>query len=108
MLLAISGQGWILFPAIFVAAFLLLLNTGPLNAAVVTSVGAHVRSTAVAVNLFVIHLLGYAFSPTIIGLISTHSSLQKGFMAAVVATLLGAGVLFYGGKFAPRVRVTAP
>jgi MFS family permease len=108
MLLAISGQGWILFPAIFIAAFLLLLNTGPLNAAVVTSVGAHVRATAVAVNLFVIHLLGDAFSPAIIGLISTHSSLQKGFMAAVLATLLGAGVLFYGTRFAPRVRVTAP
>lgn len=108
MLLAISGTGAFMFPAIFVAAFLLLLNTGPLNAAVVTSVGAHIRATAVAVNLFTIHLLGDAFSPAMIGLISTHSSLQRGFLAAVVAVLLGAIVLFYGEKFAPAVRVTNP
>lgn len=108
MLLAISGRGQIMFPAIFVAAFLLLLNTGPLNAALVTSVGPHIRATAVAVNLFVIHLLGDAFSPAIIGLISTHSSLQTGFLACVVATLAGAGVLFYGAQFAPPVRVQAP
>ncbi len=108
MLLAISGRGQVMFPAIFVAAFLLLLNTGPLNAALVTSVGPHIRATAVALNLFVIHLLGDAFSPTIIGLISTHSSLQTGFLAAVVATLVGAAVLFYGAKFAPPVRVAAP
>jgi len=108
MLVAISSTGWVMFPAMTVAAFLLLLNTGPLNAALVTSVGPHIRVTAVAVNLFVIHLLGDASSPTIIGMISTHSSLQTGFLACVVATLLGAGVLFYGAKFAPPVRVAAP
>ena len=105
MLLAIIGTGSLMFPAIAAAAFLLLLNTGPLNAALVNSVGAHVRATAVAVNLFVIHLLGDAFSPTIIGVISTHSSLQTGFLAAVVAVLAGAAVLFYGARFAPPVRV---
>lgn len=108
MLAAISSTGWVMFPAITVAAFLLLLNTGPLNAALVTSVGPHIRVTAVAVNLFVIHLLGDASSPTIIGIISTHSSLQTGFVACVVATLAGAGVLFFGAKFAPPVRVANP
>jgi MFS transporter, Spinster family, sphingosine-1-phosphate transporter len=108
MLVAISVRGPVMFPSIFVAAFLLLLNTGPLNAAMVTSVGPHIRSTAVALNLFVIHLLGDAFSPAIIGLISTHSSLQTGFLAAVAATLAGAVVLFYGAKFAPPVRVAEP
>ncbi len=108
MLLAITSRGAVMFPAIFVAAFLLLLNTGPLNAALVTSVGPHIRATAVAVNLFVIHLLGDAFSPAIIGLISTHSSLQTGFLAAVAAALVGAAVLFYGARFAPAVRVAEP
>lgn len=108
MLAAITGRGALMFPAIFVAAFLLLLNMGPLNAALVTSVGPHIRATAVALNLFVIHLLGDAFSPAIIGLISTHSSLQTGFLAAVAATLAGAAVLFYGARFAPEVRVAQP
>src|ERR1051325_3176034 len=108
MLLAISGRGSVMFPAIFVAAFLLLLNTGPINAAVVTSVGPHIRAKAVALNLFVIHLLGDAFSPAMIGMISVRTSLQTGFLACVVATLLGAAVLFYGAKLAPPVKVTAP
>ncbi|MGH9522776.1 MAG: spinster family MFS transporter [Terriglobales bacterium] len=108
MLLAIIGTGSIMFPAIAAAAFLLLLNTGPLNAALVNSVGAHVRATAVAVNLFVIHLLGDAFSPAIIGVISTHSSLQTGFLAAIVAVLAGAAVLFYGARFAPPVNTGRP
>ncbi len=105
MFLAISGKGALMFPAIFVAAFLLLLNTGPLNAALVTSVGPHIRARAVALNLFMIHLLGDAFSPAIIGLISTHTSLERGFLAPVVAILAGAGVLLYGARFAPPMRV---
>jgi MFS transporter, Spinster family, sphingosine-1-phosphate transporter len=107
MLLAIYGTGGWMFPAIFLAAFLLLLNTGPLNAAVVTSVGAHIRGTAIAINLFTIHLLGDAFSPTLIGYISTRTSLQTGFLAAVAATGAGAAVLFYGMRYAPRIQVAA-
>ena len=33
-----------MIPAIAVAAFFLLLNTAPLNAAVINSVGAHIRA----------------------------------------------------------------
>jgi MFS family permease len=103
MILALYFPGRVMFPAIFAAEFLLLLNTGPLNAAVVNSVGAHIRSTAIAVNLFTIHLLGDALSPTLIGYISDRSSLQTGFTSAVVAIALSAAVLFYGMKFAPPV-----
>jgi MFS family permease len=108
MIAAIFGNGLWMFSGITVAAFLLLLNTGPLNAAVVTSVGAHIRATAVATHLFVIHLLGDAFSPAIIGFISTKSSLQNGFLVSFGAILAGAAVLFYGAKFAPPVRVAKP
>ncbi len=103
MLAAIYLTGRVMFPAIFVAEFLLLMNTGPLNAAVVNSVGAHIRSTAIAVNLFVIHLLGDAFSPRLIGYISDRSNLQTGFVATVVAIALSAGILLYGMRFAPRL-----
>jgi MFS transporter, Spinster family, sphingosine-1-phosphate transporter len=103
MLLAIYKTGPMMFPAIFLAEFLLFLNTAPLNAAVVNSVGAAIRATAIALNLFVIHLLGDAFSPTLIGHISDVSSLQTGFLAAIVAILLGSLVLFYGMRFAPEI-----
>ncbi len=106
MAVAILNGGRGMFPAIFAAEFLLFLNTGPLNAAVVNSVGAHIRATAIAVNLFTIHLLGDAFSPTLIGYSADRSNLQTGFLAAIVAVALAAAVLFYGTRFAPRIRMS--
>jgi MFS transporter, Spinster family, sphingosine-1-phosphate transporter len=105
MAIAIYTRGALLFPAIFIAEFFLFLNTGPLNAAVVNAVSARIRATAVAMNLFTIHLLGDAFSPVLIGKISDHSSLQMGFLAAIAAVVLGSAVLFYGAHFAPHVKL---
>jgi len=101
MLVAIYIAGPAMFPAIFIGEFLILLNTAPLNAALLNSVSARIRATAVAVNVFTIHLLGDASSPWIIGYISDRTNLQTGFLAAVVAAALSAAVLFYGMRFAP-------
>lgn len=98
------GGRW-MFPAMFVAEFLLFLNTAPLNAAVVNSVGAGIRATAIAVNLFVIHLLGDAVSPTLIGKISDRTNLQIAFLAAVAAIIMAAIILFFGMRFAPNIPV---
>ena len=54
----------------FIAEFFLFLNTGPLNAALVCSVGPRLRATAVAMNVLFIHALGDAISPPIMGAIS--------------------------------------
>jgi MFS family permease len=105
MMVALYAKGSLMFPGMFVAAFLLFLNTGPLNAAVVTSVGAHIRSTAIAVNIFTIHLLGDALSPTLIGYISDRSSLEVGFATALIAIAFAATVLFYGMRFAPPLNL---
>ena len=58
MIVALFVRGPLMIPAIAVAAFFLLFNTAPLNAAVINSVGAHIRATALAVNIFIIHILG--------------------------------------------------
>jgi predicted cation transporter len=92
-----------MYPAIFLGEFLLLLNTAPLNAALVNSVSARIRATALAVNILTIHLLGDAFSPTLIGYISDRSNLEVGLTSMVVAVALSAVVLFYGMRFAPRI-----
>ncbi len=105
MLGAIYISGQYMYPAMFVAEFLLFLNTAPLNAAVVNSVGASIRATAIAVNLFTIHLLGDAGSPTIIGKISDRSSLQSGFLTTIAAIIVAAVILFYGMKYAPQIPV---
>jgi multidrug resistance protein len=103
MTAAIYLAGLPMYPAMFLAEFFLLLNTGPLNAAVVNSVGASIRGTAIAVNLLIIHLLGDAFSPTLIGWVSDRTSLQTGCATTIVAIALSAAILFYGMRYAPPV-----
>jgi MFS transporter, Spinster family, sphingosine-1-phosphate transporter len=105
MAVALFSRGPAMVPGIAIAAFLLLLNTAPLNAAVINSVGAHIRATAIAVNLFAIHFLGDAFSPWLIGKVSDSSSLESGFISTIVATALSSAILFYGMKFAPPVNI---
>ena len=105
MLVAITSHGGLMYPAMFLTEFLLFLNMAPLNAAVVNSVGAHIRATAIAVNLFTIHLLGDAFSPTLVGFISDRSSLQTGFLAAVVAVAIASAILHYGKRYAPPIKI---
>ena len=105
MVAAIYVSGSFMFPAIFAAVFFILVGTGPTNAALVNSVSANIRSTALAVNVFVIHLLGDAFSPTLIGKISDQTgSLQVAFWVAFVAAGISGIILLYGAKFAPRLQ----
>jgi MFS transporter, Spinster family, sphingosine-1-phosphate transporter len=103
MAVALFTRGPTMIPGIALAGFLLLLNTAPLNAAIINSVGGHIRATAIAVNLFVIHFLGDAFSPWLIGKVSDRSSLETGFISTVVATAVSSAILFYGMRFAPPV-----
>lgn len=103
IVVAIYWKGAAMYPAIFLGEFFLLLNTAPLNAALVNSVSARIRATALAVNVFTIHLLGDAFSPTLIGYISDRSNLEMGLSAMVVAVGLSAAVLIYGMRFAPKI-----
>jgi multidrug resistance protein len=108
MAAAITLAGPPMYPAMFLAEFFLLLNTGPLNAAVVNSVGAPIRGTALAVNLLTIHLLGDAFSPTLIGWVSDRTSLQIGCSTTIAAIALSAAILFYGMRYAPHVAAEPP
>ena len=105
MIVALFSSGRLMVPAIGVAAFFLLLNTSPLNAAVINSVGAHIRATAIAVNIFIIHILGDVPSPTMMGWVADHRSLQAAFILPVIAMGISSAILFAGMKHAPAVRV---
>jgi sugar phosphate permease len=103
MIVALFVPGPAMLPAIALAAFFLLLNTSPLNAAVINSVDAHIRATALAVNIFIIHLLGDVPSPTMMGWVADHRSLQAAFILPVIAMGVSATILFAGMRFAPPV-----
>lgn len=61
---------------LFIAEFFLFLNMGPLNAAIVSVTETNVRSMAFAANIFVIHALGDAVSPALIGSASDRWGLK--------------------------------
>src|SRR5437879_7585887 len=101
MCLSLFSSSNLMIAWMFAAEFLLLLNTGPLNAAIINSVGPHIRAMALAVNIFIFHLLGDVPSASLIGYVSGHYSLQLAFLAPVVALCLSFSLLFSGLRFAP-------
>jgi len=69
----------------FVAEFLLFLSTGPVNVVIVGAVHPGVRAMAMAVSIFVIHLLGDAISPPIIGWLADFHGLARAVLIVPVA-----------------------
>jgi MFS family permease len=103
ILLFFGPRAWGI-PSLFAAEFFLFLNTGPLNTAIVNSVSAPVRATAVGLNLFIIHCFGDTFSPQIIGAISDHAgSLRIGLGATLIFLVISSLILRFGARFAPRL-----
>lgn len=102
-MLTFFGPRSLMVPSLALAEFFLFLNTGPLNAAIVNAVDAPVRSTAIAIELFVIHALGDAPSPRLIGWISDRSSLRDGLAVTLIALAVSAALIFAGARYAPEM-----
>ena len=92
------GPRWAMVPGLALALFFIFLGNGPLNAAIVNSVSGAIRSTAIAMELFLIHALGDAPSPRLIGLVSDHSKLGTGLGVTLVSMVVAAGLLFAGAR----------
>lgn len=83
----------------FVALFLLFFNTGPSNTAIANVTQPSVRAMAFAVNIFIIHALGDAAAPPLIGFVADRTNMDVAFLV-VTATMFIAGVLWLcGAKF---------
>jgi MFS transporter, Spinster family, sphingosine-1-phosphate transporter len=80
---------------LFLAEMLLFLSTGPVNVVIVNVVPIGARAMAMAVSIFVIHLLGDAISPPIIGALADFSSLSRAVMIVPAAVALS-GLLWIG------------
>jgi MFS transporter, Spinster family, sphingosine-1-phosphate transporter len=96
--LCFFGPKSAIVPGLALALFFIFLGNGPLNAAIVNSVPAAIRATAIAVELFLIHALGDAPSPRIIGIVSDHTSLGTGLGVTLVSLLLATLLLFLGAR----------
>lgn len=98
------GPPQVFLPGAFAAEFFLFLGTGPLNAAIVNSVAAPIRATAISLNLFIIHALGDAFSPSLIGMLSDRTNLRIGLGVTLITLTLSGIILFTGARFAPPLQ----
>lgn len=85
--------------AIFIAEFFLFLNTGPLNTVIINVSNPAVRAMAFAVNIFFIHALGDAVSPSILGWLSDQWSLRSALLVTPVAMVLAGLFCFICGRF---------
>ena len=82
-----------LLACLLLAQVCIFLNNGPLNAAIVNVVSPSLRGFAFGISMLVLHLLGDAASPTIIGWISDHSSLGFAILLNAVPVALGGLIL---------------
>lgn len=104
MLYAPFPWAWLM---VFLALFCLFFNTGPSNTILANVTHPSIRATAFALNIFVIHTLGDAFSPPLLGKIG-HYSWDLAFIL-VAAVMAVAGILwFWGARYLQRDTELAP
>jgi MFS family permease len=97
---------WTPFPFawvfVFLAVFCLTFNTGPTNTILANVTHPSVRASAFAMNIFIIHALGDAISPTLIGFIIGYADMTTGFLVVSFMVLI-AGVLWcWGARYLER------
>ncbi len=100
----VFGTRALTLPGLALAIFFIFLGTGPVNASTVNAVRPEIRAAALAGQLFLIHALGDAISPRIIGTVSDHSNLAVGLGSTLVTLLIGSAIFFLGARYAPPLQ----
>ena len=108
--LCFFGPKSVTLPALGAAVFLIFLGTGPVNAATLNAVPANLRATAMAGQLFALHVFGDLPSSKIIGIISDHSNLRLGLGVTLISMVVAAAIFTLGARYAPKLEhsVEAP
>jgi MFS family permease len=114
-MLAAIPFAWVAFTAndpkvyvtsLLLAEFMVFLSTGPINVVLVSVVPVAIRATAMAVSIFVIHLLGDAAAPPVIGAASDTFGLSRAVLIMPFVVALS-GLIWTAGAWtaARRSRV---
>jgi hypothetical protein len=88
--------------------FCLFFNTGPTNTILANVSPPSIRASAFALNIFIIHALGDAISPAIIGTLADHSSLGRAFLLISVLIPLGGLLWLWGARYLAEDTARAP
>jgi MFS transporter, Spinster family, sphingosine-1-phosphate transporter len=87
---------------LFAAQFFLWFYNGPINAIIANSVPSALRARAFAFSILMIHLLGDAVSPTIVGAASDRLGLPHAIQLVPLAMGVGALVWLYAWRRLPE------
>jgi MFS transporter, Spinster family, sphingosine-1-phosphate transporter len=100
---------WVL---IFIACFCLFFNTGPTNTVLANVVHPAIRAAGYAVNIFIIHALGDAISPPLIGAVNGlfgkrdggdwSGNMNAGFLAIAISILISGLFWLWGARYLQR------
>src|SRR6059036_40072 len=93
----LAPQPAVFWPAIFVTLLLLFVNIGPTNAAMANVLPAELRARGFAVTTLLMHLLGDAASPWLIGVASDQIGLRVPILVAG-CLLAAAGAVLLAGR----------
>ncbi|HWY75810.1 MAG TPA: MFS transporter [Verrucomicrobiae bacterium] len=84
----LSHQTTVAMACLALSMFLLFLCTGPVNTLIIESVPVNLRSSAMALSIFMIHLFGDLWSSAIVGHLSDAWGLRTAVMILPVALLV--------------------
>src|SRR5205807_8536104 len=76
-------------------------NTGPSNTALANVTPPAVRASAFALNIFIIHLLGDATSPPLIGVVRDRWNMNVALWGVAVLMVTAGCLWFWGAKYLP-------
>ena len=87
---------------LFVAQFFLWFYNGPINAIIANCVPSALRARAFAFSILLIHLLGDAISPTVVGVASGRLGLPHAIQMVPMAMGAGALIWLYAWRRLPE------
>jgi MFS transporter, Spinster family, sphingosine-1-phosphate transporter len=92
----------------FLTVFCLFFNTGPTNTILANVTHPAIRASAFALNILIIHALGDAISPPVIGFIADRTSMAFGFVVVSFLMLVGGLFWLWGARYLERDTALAP
>jgi MFS transporter, Spinster family, sphingosine-1-phosphate transporter len=94
----LAPQPMVFWPAMFVTLLLLFVNIGPLNAAMANVLPAELRARGFAITTGLMHLLGDAASPWLIGAASDRIGLEMPVLVTGCLLAVAGVVLLWGQR----------
>jgi len=86
---------------LFCALFFIFFNTGPSNTAIANVALPTIRAMAFGLSIFVMHALGDAIAPPLLGLVAGHTNMNTAFLAISAVMLISGSLWLIGAKYLP-------